>query len=59
MVRVENVAEPPLESWRAFLRAHARVIRVLEAELQAEQQLSLADYDVLVQLAIAWGRETK
>ncbi|GAA3871262.1 MarR family transcriptional regulator [Saccharothrix violaceirubra] len=39
--------------WRSFLRAHARLTRVLEAELIAEQRLSLAAYDVLVQLAEA------
>ena len=39
-----------LASWRTFLRAHALVNRVLEAELEADQQLSLAAYDVLVQL---------
>ncbi|GAA1307214.1 MarR family winged helix-turn-helix transcriptional regulator [Saccharothrix xinjiangensis] len=37
--------------WRSFLRAHARLTRVLEAELIAGQRLSLAAYDVLVQLA--------
>jgi DNA-binding MarR family transcriptional regulator len=40
-----------LEAWRSFLRAHAAVTRVLEAELDDEQDLSLAAYDVLVQLA--------
>ncbi|ANZ36257.1 MarR family transcriptional regulator [Lentzea guizhouensis] len=39
--------------WRSFLRAHARITRVLETELIAEQRLSLAAYDVLVQLAEA------
>lgn len=42
-----------LGSWRAFLRAHAGIVRVLEAELLAEQQMSLASYDVLVQLSEA------
>lgn len=42
-----------LVAWRSFLRAHARVTRNLEAELVAEQRLSLAAYDVLVQLAEA------
>jgi DNA-binding MarR family transcriptional regulator len=37
--------------WRSFLRAHARVTRSLETELIADQRLSLAAYDVLVQLA--------
>ncbi|HEX5118739.1 MAG TPA: MarR family transcriptional regulator [Pseudonocardiaceae bacterium] len=39
--------------WRSFLRAHAHLTRVLEAELLAAQRLSLASYDVLVQLAEA------
>lgn len=42
-----------LAAWRAFLRAHAVLTRALEAELLAEQDLSLATYDVLVQLAEA------
>jgi DNA-binding MarR family transcriptional regulator len=45
--------DPRLESWRTFLRAHATVIRELERELAAEQDLALTDYDVLVQLAAA------
>jgi len=45
-----------LAAWRSFLRAHAGVTRALERELVAEQRLSLAAYDVLVQLAEAPGR---
>ncbi|WP_075739196.1 MULTISPECIES: MarR family winged helix-turn-helix transcriptional regulator [Actinoalloteichus] len=40
-----------MAAWRAFLRAHARVTRSLEADLIAEQRLSLAAYEVLLQLA--------
>jgi DNA-binding MarR family transcriptional regulator len=46
-------------SWRAFLRAHATIVRALETELIAEQQLSLAAYDVLVQLAEAPDRQLR
>src|SRR4051794_2541229 len=42
-----------MAAWRGFLRAHAQVIRRLEAELEAEQGMPLATYDVLVQLAEA------
>lgn len=42
-----------LGAWRAFLSAHASITRRLEAELLAEHNLSLASYDVLVQLAAA------
>ena len=45
--------------WRSFLRAHAKVIRALEAELVAAQRLSLASYDVLVQLAEAPDRRLR
>lgn len=45
-----------MRAWRAFLKAHALVVRELEAELQASHALPLAEYDVLVQLAIADGR---
>src|SRR6187431_3048088 len=52
-------SDPRLESWRTFLRAHARVIRELERELAAEEDLALTDYDVLVQLAAAPGRRLR
>jgi DNA-binding MarR family transcriptional regulator len=42
-------------AWRAFLTAHATVIRQLEAELEAEESLALSDFDVLVQLHLAGG----
>lgn len=51
--------DPRLAAWRAFLRAHARVIRSLERELQDEEHLALTDYDVLVQLARAEDRRLR
>ena len=48
-----------LAAWGTFLRAHARVTRELERELQANEELSLADYDVLYQLAAAEGRRLR
>lgn len=48
-----------LAAWRNFLRAHARVTRSLEAELIAEQRLSLGSYDVLLQLAEAPRRRLR
>jgi DNA-binding MarR family transcriptional regulator len=51
--------DPRLAAWRAFLRAHATVVRELERELQAEQGMALTDYDVLVQLAGADGRRLR
>lgn len=48
-----------LSSWRNFLRAHATITKTLEAELELEQRLSLAAYDVLVQLSEAPGRRLR
>ncbi|HSP39729.1 MAG TPA: MarR family transcriptional regulator [Frankiaceae bacterium] len=42
-----------MTAWRGFLNAHSYVVRRLEAELEAEQSMPLANYDVLVQLAEA------
>ena len=51
--------DPRLATWAAFLRAHARVVRELERELQAEQRMALTDYDVLIQLAAAQDRRLR
>jgi DNA-binding MarR family transcriptional regulator len=51
--------DPRLAAWAVFVRAHARVTRALERELQAEQDLSLADYEVLLQLAVAERRQLR
>jgi DNA-binding MarR family transcriptional regulator len=42
-------------AWGAFLRAHASLMRRLELELETETGLPLADFDVLIQLAVAGG----
>ena len=48
-----------LDDWRAFLRAHALLSRRLDDELRAEQGLSLAEYDALIQLVAAPGRRLR
>ena len=47
--------EGELRTWRSYLVAHAKIIRTLEAELLATENLSLAFYDVLVQLSESPG----
>jgi DNA-binding MarR family transcriptional regulator len=44
-----------LEAWSSLLRAHASLIRQLESDLERETGLSLSDFDVLAQLALAGG----
>lgn len=48
-----------LDAWRSFLRAHARLVRVLESELVAKHPITLGAYDVLVQLAEAPSRRLR
>ena len=45
--------------WRQYLRGHATVARALEAELLLEEQLSLAAFDVLAELAEAPQRSLR
>src|SRR2546423_14774069 len=44
-----------LQAWDALLRAHATLLRRLETDLESKTGLALADFDVLVQLAICGG----
>lgn len=52
-------AQDQLAAWRLFLRAHAHLSHLLEADLLAEHHLPLPSYDVLVQLAEAPGRRLR
>ncbi len=44
-----------LEAWRSLLRAHATLMRQLDTDLERTTGLALADFDVLAQLALAYG----
>ncbi len=48
-----------LEAWRAFLGAHARLFRRLDDELRVEHDLSLPEYDALLNLAEAPDRRLR
>lgn len=50
---------PNIDDWRTFLQAHALISRRLDDELRAEQAMSLAEYDALVQLAAAADRRLR
>jgi DNA-binding MarR family transcriptional regulator len=51
--------EREMAAWHALIRAHARVVRRLEAELEAEQGLSLPAYEVLAHLSEAPDRRLR
>jgi DNA-binding MarR family transcriptional regulator len=52
--RLEGVA---LDAWRSYLQSHASILRVLDAELVAEQGMTARDYEVLLYLAQAEDRQ--
>jgi DNA-binding MarR family transcriptional regulator len=56
---VPSPRDPRLKAWRTFLYAHAQVRRSLERELQAEQAMGLADYELLLVLAYSDGRRLR
>ena len=57
--RTVSAGDPRLGSWQLFLVAHARLERILDEDLRAEHDLSLAEYDALLQLAQAQGRRLR
>ncbi len=57
--RTRRPTPEALASWRAFINAHSRITRRLEADLLAEHQLTLGVYDVLVQLVESPARRLR
>jgi DNA-binding MarR family transcriptional regulator len=56
---VPSPRDPRLSTWRTFLHAHAQVRRQLERELQAEQAMGLAEYELLLVLAYSPQRRMR
>ena len=54
-----STRDPRIGTWRDFLTAHARLERLLDEDLRAEHDLSLPEYDALLQLAEAPGRRLR
>jgi len=52
---MDGLTPAQLATWRTFLRAHAQVLRSLEADLISAHELPMASYDVLVQLSESPG----
>lgn len=48
--RVEWLTPAQLNAWRSFLRLHAKVTQILDAELTGECELPLGSYEVLLHL---------
>ncbi|MGZ4129110.1 MAG: hypothetical protein ACXVQ2_13255, partial [Actinomycetota bacterium] len=50
LVTAELPERRGLDAWASLLQAHATLMRRLEADLERETGLALADFDVLAQL---------
>jgi DNA-binding MarR family transcriptional regulator len=48
---VNSGTETAIDTWRAFIVAHAGLVRALDRELRAAHQLPLHEYEVLLVLA--------
>jgi DNA-binding MarR family transcriptional regulator len=54
-----ELTDAELAAWRGFLRVHAALSAELDRELQAEHDLPLSSYDVLVTLRSAEGHRLR
>jgi DNA-binding MarR family transcriptional regulator len=64
MAMRQSIAISPLDAtemaaWHALIRAHSRVVRRLEAELEADHGLTLPAYEVLAHLSEAPDRRLR
>lgn len=46
-----TIKDKGIDTWFMFLRTHGVLVRLFEAQMQAEQNMPLTWYDVLVQLS--------
>lgn len=55
----DRFSERELRAWRGMLRAHASLTKALDADLEAEHDLPLSSYEVLLYLAAADGERMR
>ena len=46
-----SARDPRIATWRLFLQTHARLERLLDEDLRSAHDLTLAEYDAMLQLA--------
>jgi DNA-binding MarR family transcriptional regulator len=57
--RTLSARDPRIATWRRFLLTHARLERILDEDLRATHDLTLAEYDALLQLAESPARRLR
>jgi DNA-binding MarR family transcriptional regulator len=56
---MERLTELELSSWRSFIKAHAKMIEIIEQDLASEKRVPLTTYDVLIALFEAPDRKLR
>jgi DNA-binding MarR family transcriptional regulator len=59
IAQADALSDLELGAWRGLLRAHARLVKALDANLEAAHGLPLSHYDVLVQVSGAPGERMR
>jgi DNA-binding MarR family transcriptional regulator len=59
MATTTELAPAELAAWRGLLRAHAALVKALDAELVAQHDLPLSSYEVLISLQAAPDRRLR
>lgn len=55
----DKLSEVEMAAWQALLHAHRQLVRVLDAELRQQHDVTFGEYDVLVRLARAPERSLR
>ncbi len=58
-VRTERLSQREIEAWGGFLQTHARIVKLLDAQMRAEHDMSLSAFEVLLHLARATERRLR
>lgn len=56
---MDKLLPQQLEAWRTFLKAHAKIITLIEQDLASEKRVPLSTYDVLIALFEAPGKRLR
>jgi len=55
----EIKSDPRLEAWRLFITLHAKIVEIIDADIQAAGGIPLQHYDVLIELFEAEGKQLR
>lgn len=59
MLEMDKLDPQQLETWRFFLKTHAKIVSLIEKDLVTEKKVPLSTYDVLIALYEAPGKRLR